>query len=166
MADLGAIGRRGAESAGMVIGQTGPGYVRGTRVPADFYFGAMATGGVTPVFVQGKDASQGNPAPSQRQGRPGVLKTLVLVAGPGARSIKADCKLQATDTPLPQLIVKANPEVGLMADVVVTAASSLAWQTLTANFTATAAGVVQVWRSKRHLGEDNAVWWDNFPVRS
>jgi hypothetical protein len=84
---------------------------------------------------------------------------------PGARTFAVDCLFDRNVAPYPRLIVKANPLVGLGADIVVDAVAATTWQTLSAGFTATALGAVELWREKRSWGMADSVWWDNL-VRS
>ena len=109
-----------------------------------------------------RDDSVGNPAPSQSQHELGILRGIFVKVDIGARTISLDCKVESDPGSAlrPQIIVKASDEVGLVADVIVTAGSGTAWQTLTASFTAGRTGVVEVWRFKRQVGEFR-VWWDN-----
>lgn len=62
----------------------------------------------------------------------------------GARTITAAIKQPLAGTARASLVVMANKNVGLLADVVATAAVGTGWQTLTCSFTATSAGAVRV----------------------
>jgi hypothetical protein len=110
-----------------------------------------------------RDDAAGSPsAPSQVQHGFGYLKQMLVPVTAGAWTIAIDCKM-GTDPGAslrPQLVVKANPEVGLQNDLVVTATAGTAWQTLSAGWTATATGVVEVWRYKRDR-DISEVRWDN-----
>lgn len=121
-----------------------------------------------------RDDEVGNPSPpSQRQTRPGIFTSLMPVTA-GARTISVDVKLVSPDPnnnspatallPFPRITVRANPEVGLHADVVFSAVATYEWQTLTASFVATAPGVVELWREKRCLRMDDVMYWDNLRV--
>lgn len=118
----------------------------------------------------GRDDTVGNTTPpSQRQGAVGILRHLLIPVTPGVRAITVDVLFSAPGSvnrpsPFPRMTVKANPEVGLHADVVAQAVDSETWQALSATFTATAVGVVEVWREKRCIGMDDTVWWDNLTV--
>lgn len=110
-----------------------------------------------------RDDTKGNPsAPSQRHSQYGYLKKLFVPVDAGARTVSLDCLMDQDPGASfrPQLIVRANSDIGISSDVVVTAASGTSWQTLTASFTAKNQGVVEVWRFHRDRDITN-VWWDN-----
>jgi hypothetical protein len=104
--------------------------------------------------------------PSQRQGRPGVLRDVRWPVQAGARTISIDVKAPAgSGTDLARLIVKANPEVGLGTDLVGIAPVGTGWVTIgPLSFTATAIGVLEVWRERRDDMMDAELYWDNLQV--
>jgi len=113
-----------------------------------------------------RDDSTGNPTPpSQVQYEYGMLEGILVGVSAGARTLTLDCRLEADPGAAlrPQVLVKANADIGLLADVAVAAAAGTAWQTITVPFTAWRAGAVAVHRFKRQQGEFR-VWWDNLTV--
>ena len=58
--------------------------------------------------------------------------------------MKVDVRQPDAAAARPVLRVKANPDIGLAADVSATAGAATDWQTVTLNFTATADGGVRV----------------------
>jgi hypothetical protein len=159
VADHGAVGQLVIDgtAAGLLgLSQVGPGFCRGlvdVQAPANVMY-----------LNSGRDDAIGNPLPpGQKQGRPGILTGLLIPITAGARQIFIDV-LQEVDVGVglrPRMTLKANADVGLHSDLVVDAAAGVAWQTLTAAFTATGTGAVEVWREKRYQGMDDAIWWDN-----
>jgi len=163
MADLGTIGQNGGNTA-FLQGQIVVNYFRtvvlGSRE-------AMMGTPSEAIMRCGRDDTVGNPTPpSQKVGHAFVLKGLYVPVTAGSRQILIDV-LQDVDpgTGLrPRMTVKANPDVGLNTDLVVDAAVGVAWQTLTAAFTATGSGAVEVWREKRYQGMADSIWWDNLRI--
>jgi hypothetical protein len=130
-------------------------------------------------FRSQRDDAVGNPTgPSQRQIGKGGLG-LVVAALAGSNTWTIDVKFEAGNGPYPRFRVKADPTLGLYADVIVTAAApasidtrsgisgstegfrkgGYAWQTLTLVFTLAVAGAVELVREKQTPGMD-LVWWD------
>lgn len=184
MADLGTVGQDGQRQASSYLGrsQVVSEYARAvvdvSRVLDPLYIAYYAGADVTaPRIMQGRDNAIGNPPPSQKVSRPGFYATRIPVTA-GYRVISIDYLLIDPDAdndpalihnavaipPFPRLTVKANPEVGLLADVSADATSGdgKTWRTLSVAFTATANGVVEVVREKRYFGMDDSVFWDNF----
>lgn len=122
------------------------------------------TRGFWPAKTQRSD-TEGNATPSQVQSRNGDLYGIYVPLAAGSHSISLDLKAEMDTGVLfrPQLIVKADPYLGVYSDVVTAAASGTAWQTVTANVTLALDGVLCVVRRKR--GPDHVrVWWDNLSV--
>jgi hypothetical protein len=110
-----------------------------------------------PFALGGLDATAGNPAPSLKLkvGRWPVR----LAVKSGSRTLKVDVRQPDAAAERPVLRVKANPDIGLAADVSATAGSATDWQTLTLNFTATADGGVRVELENPAPGKP--CWFDN-----
>lgn len=140
--------------------------------------GAASTG-YWPFKSQRDDAVGNAEAPSQRQVNSGYL-AFVVAAVAGSNTWTVDVKFEAGSGPYPIFRARANPKVGLAADVTVTASApgsiddrtgvsgsskgfrkgGYAWQTLTLIFTLSVAGDVELRREKQTPGMD-LVWWDN-----
>lgn len=106
------------------------------------------------------DGSVGNPGPSLKVRWSRYPFRLAVRAG--ARRVTVDVRQPVATAVRPKLVVKANPAIGLNADVTATAGTGTDWQTLEAAFTATANGGVKVWL----VNEDfmNPCWFDNVKV--
>lgn len=156
------------------LSQAGSQYLRGVvcvGMAEHFMFLAQYTSLLQTARVRsGRDDVVGNPTPpSQKQGAPGILRHLLIPLSTGAHTISIDVLFTAPGAaqrpePFPRMTVRANPDVGLLADVVAQAVDAETWQTLMASFSTTKPGVVEVWREKRCLGMDDTVWWDNLTV--
>lgn len=103
---------------------------------------------------------EGNPtAPAQMQYR-GVLKGIVWPFKAGTRTLTIRVK-HSGHTPLPRLIVKANPEAGVPSDVVAVPSSSTAWQDFSVTITTSQNGAVHVWREVRAIEQGAYAIWDH-----
>lgn len=79
----------------------------------------------------------------------------------GTRAISIWARQPANVDLRPALIVKANPDVGLLADVVSVAPSGSGWVHLPdATFVATAAGAVWVELHNRLISDVSPTWFD------
>lgn len=164
-----------------IVNNRGPGYVRQIidnymgpiRDPRLLSFYYQNAPDAPPVQRSTISNAQGNPTPpSQQQGIVGYYTSYVIVqAGTWTVTIDALVLDQDSDyeptslsvfAPFPRLTIKANPDVGLLADVVADGIQVAGWQTLTATFTVTATGAVEVRREKRGIGMADSVFWDNF----
>lgn len=124
------------------------GYARMTQIggPAgynsDVSFGRGLATGVEKNTTDGSPLSN---APSLRMVYPGMWRFRWSVRA-GQRSVYVNAKQTFnTSNDRPSLIIKANPDVGLSTDVILTAADSSDWVTIgPATFTATATGMVWV----------------------
>jgi hypothetical protein len=105
----------------------------------------------------GKDSQIGNPAPSLKLSL-GRYQFRIAVKS-GARTVKVDVRQPDAAAARPVLRVKANPDIGLAADVSATASAATDWQTVTLNFTATADGGVRVELENPDPGKP--CWFDN-----
>lgn len=159
MADLGAIGTKSR------IGEKGS-----SRFPYGglYLHGVMVIGRMVHFTSAVRDDVEGNPGPSQRVTGSGMLGyqdgqvMYWYIAGEGLRSFQIDVKFTPNTAPRPRIIAKANPDVGLMADLMVEAVSGTGWQTLLAQFTATKApGIVEVYREMPSGYMDAVTYWDN-----
>jgi hypothetical protein len=110
-----------------------------------------------PFALGSLDATVGNPAPSLKlkAGRWPVR----LAVKSGARTVKVDLRQPDATAARPVLRVKANPDIGLAADVSATAGAATNWQTVTLNFTATADGGVRV--ELENPDPEKPCWFDN-----
>lgn len=78
-----------------------------------------------------RDNAQGSPdPPSLRMDRKGRFRFRWTVIGGGARTVSINVKQPINLSPRPTLTVKANPDIGVNADVAATAASSTTWVTI------------------------------------
>jgi hypothetical protein len=110
-----------------------------------------------PYALGGLDATAGNPAPSF-QNRGGAWSVRLAVKS-GARTVKVDVRQPDVAAARPVLRVKANPDIGLAADMSATASAATDWQTVTLNFTATADGGVRV--ELENPDPEKPCWFDN-----
>lgn len=118
--------------------------------------------------VQRDDVTGYPAAPSQRQFQYGLLKNLpIILSGATSHTISFFCKMEEDpgDGLRPQVIVKADYDMGIHADAVATAAAGTDWQVVSVTFTTRASsnGVVEVQRFKRDTLR-SVVWWDYMGV--
>jgi hypothetical protein len=107
----------------------------------------VLNGDVEIPINSGRDDLVGTPLPpSQKQAAKSILKGIRWPVTAGAHSFSIDCKYTPNTTPRPRIILRANSAVGIPADIVVDAPAGTGWVTLTANITALASGVVEIWR--------------------
>lgn len=130
--------------------------------------GIVLVGGFVPLpaFGAARDDTRGKTAvPSLRMTRAGRFEFLWPVEA-GARSISVQALQVTPSTPRPQLIVKANPAVGLAADLVATASAGASWVTVgPVSFTAAAAGTLRVELWCLAPGTQVECWWDDVVAR-
>jgi hypothetical protein len=125
---------------------------------------AFQLGGERDQYAMGvaRNDSDGNPsAPCQSQPRPSVLKDIFWRVNVGSNTLEIDCKYTGT---APRIIIRANPSLGLQADHTVTAGAGSGWVTLSYTFTATAKGVVNVWRERLDGDITHTCLWDHLVV--
>lgn len=131
--------------------------------PTGFAFALGGTVSGTPDGGSGIDNVVGNPAPSLRiAGNSKYARRLKVAAG--ARTVRVHSLQPVTGRARPLLRVMANSAVGLTADVTASSASGTGWLSITASFTASAAGAVWVVLENpepRHL---DSAWFDNLYV--
>jgi hypothetical protein len=150
MADLGTIGTL----------TTGPGekalgvwYVRTMHL--------LVRAGLEELLFARRDDTDGNPAaPCQRQERFGTLRDVYWPVTAGTRTLTVRVK-HSGHTPVPIVRVKANPDVGVLEDHIMTPTSSTDWQDLTLTLPITATGVLWVWREVRSRDQRAYALWDH-----
>lgn len=112
----------------------------------------------------GRDDTVGNPVPSYKQARYGIVcdPGFRLTVRTGARQVSVQVRQPEASAERPFLRVKANPDIGLSADVTATATSATGWQTITASFTATSDGGVwvELWNADPGL----PCWFDGLSI--
>lgn len=107
------------------------------------------------------DADGAVSPPCEFQWRRGLLRTILWRVAPGSRTFKIWCR-HSGHAPRPRVVVKADPRIGVMADVVVEATASLAWQEITVGpLTIAVAGVLEVWREVRAVEQGAYAKWDD-----
>lgn len=114
----------------------------------------------------GRDDAVGNPLPSYLVPRHGMAchPGFRLTVNEGEREISVDVLQPEASAERPFLRVKANPDIGLTADITTTALAGTGWQTLIAPLTATADGAVRVelWNADPGF----PCWFDNLGVQA
>lgn len=147
MADWGSIATLG-NLVGTNNGITPPAYVRG--IVSDSAFQTFG----------GKDTTEGDPSqPCLRLDARGYWRFRWSFSS-GARSVSISVKQPDNQSPRPSLIVKANPDCGVNADVTGTAASGTGWVTIgPVNINPSSAGAVWV---ELHANYDapSECYWD------
>lgn len=115
-----------------------------------------------PAFGASRDDTVGSTAaPSLKMTRLGVF-TFELFVKAGDRTVKAKVRQTMPASPQPQLRVRANPGLGIAADVVATAPAGTDWVTVgPAEFTASADGIVTVELWCLAPGTAVECWWDD-----
>lgn len=177
MANLGTIGVKGCETKAMKVGNASPSFsgvvlkgcetkgapgVLGAR-PAERFQSLVALAGQRFV-LGGEDFIQGLPAaPSLRMDGKGSWRFQWVLA-PGSHTIQVNVMQAINQSPRPSLVVKANPSIGINADVEVFAASGAGWTPLVSSaVVATALGAV--WVELRCNLETNVAffpcYWDH-----
>jgi len=118
-------------------------------------FAGSSGGGFAAAGHQGlyeRDDSDGYLSPPcQRQMRAGTLKDIYWPVEPGTRTFKIMVR-HGGHEPAPRVIVKANPEVGVLNDVE------------TVQVTVTVKGVLNVWREVRAQDQSAYAKWDQVTV--
>lgn len=106
-------------------------------------------------------ADEGNPAPSYKFPRYGILNIRLAVAA-GSRVVSAQVKQPNVSATRPFLRVLANPGIGLNTNLISTAGASTGWQSLALGFTATQNGGVMAQLCNADLALP--CWFDNVQV--
>ena len=111
------------------------------------------------------EAVEGSPAPPSLALKENGYWRFRWLVGTGNRSITVFVKQASNLSPRPTLKLRANAAVGLVADVVTTAASSVTWTAMTAAFVCTGTGViwVEMWNNTLQLPQDPA-YFDRISV--
>lgn len=109
-----------------------------------------------------KELVEGDPAPSLLMQYPATMRFRWAVLDI-LNSVQVDVKQASNVSPRPTLTIKANPEIGVNADVVGTAASGTGWVTIgPISATPTSRGVliIELECPTREEGDDGC-FWDN-----
>lgn len=151
MADWGSIGTKG-NLVKSNYGITVPQYFRRIMIGFD----SFSRGG--------KNTSEGDPSqPSLELIANGVWRFRWVVQS-GTRGVSVNVKQSVNYSPRPSIIVKANPDIGVNADVTATAGSGTGWVTIgPANITPSSAGAVWVELHANYDGPTSS-FWDNVQV--
>ena len=151
MADLGAVG---------YIVPTGP-EILTPRGSIGF------TGAEPPSFMSDwfeRDDSDGFPAaPCMKQLRRGILRPPVAPTwpvDPGTRTLRIWCK-HSGHTPLPRVIVRPNPAIGVAAQAEAVATASTDWQELVVSVAPTIKGALEIHLEVRAVEMSAWAKWDN-----
>ena len=109
-----------------------------------------------------RDDTDGYPLPPcQMQQRPGVIGGILIPVNAGAQiTIMLNCKY--TGAIPPRMIVRANPDVGLLADLFAVAPQGSGWVNVVATFTPSADGVVDV--DREQCSSNAFTKWDNLQI--
>ena len=100
--------------------------------------------------------------PSQKQQRPGIIGGIRIPCDAGKwLTLRMFCKFSPVTPPCPRMIVRANPLIGLGADIIVDAPATGGWAPLDVQILPSADGVVEVLREQRQPGTTN---WDALQV--
>lgn len=168
MADLGAIATRGGRISFLTAGSNGDVYPPGLR--------ALWLGMQYHALGAGRSDSLGNPsAPSLRMDRRGRFPIRWPVRS-GTRTFAIQCKMTRDPgiaASRPRIIIRANPDIGVNADVTTVASTGTGWQALVAQASPTSNGVLEVILEHRYPSNQNpaagvdmpgdgfmAVYWD------
>ena len=111
-----------------------------------------------------RDDSDGIPAaPCLRQLRRGVLRPPVAPSwpvDPGTRTLRIWCK-HSGHTPLPRVIVRPNPAIGVSAQAEAVATASTDWQELVVAVAPTIKGALEIHLEVRAVEMSAFAKWDN-----
>lgn len=134
-----------------------------TNTPFDLILG---TGGYGQVLRAGNGLSTayGNPAPGYALGCGSQPMGFRLPVSPGTRIVKVDfLQPGLTTVARPRMTVRANPEIGIPADVYVDGAAGSAWATVSITLSITKAG--GIWVLLYNAGNHpNIAYADNLTV--
>lgn len=125
----------------------------------------LVTPNETLFLNTGRYDADGNPAsPSLRQGVRGRL-TFDWPVKNGSRSFSIKVRFTPNTPNYPQVILHANPSIGVANDVIGTAVAGTAWQTIGPLAVApTSDGVLRCSLVHRHHSMEGFVLWDNLTV--
>jgi hypothetical protein len=112
-----------------------------------------------------KETTDGSPsAPCLKIANKGMWRFKWVIKS-GERSIYINCKQVINLNPRPTITIKANPSVGLNADIVGTAPSGVDWVTIgPLTFTAASKGVVYVELSNNYITSNESAFFDHIVV--
>lgn len=110
--------------------------------------------------------TEGNPSPpSLKMSQPASFRLLWPVSGTGTHTFSIDVKQAANQLPRPQIVVKANADIGINADVIVVASNETGFTTVgPAIVVPTADGVLDVLIQSVYCGSYADCFWDNASV--
>jgi hypothetical protein len=115
------------------------------------------------LVLGGKDTTEGNSQPSLRMDSSGTFRFLWVVAE--ERTLSVDVKQAANASPRPRLTIKANLEMGVLADVQDSAPSGTGWVTIgPLTVEPTSAGALEVLLENLYdTGQPGTApcYWDN-----
>ena len=114
----------------------------------------------------GKDAGTGSPAPAMRLDGNYRFRFRWRVAS-GTRTVQCQVMQAANASPRPTIIVRANPSVGVNADVVATAGAGTGWVTagpVTITPSSNGAVWVEIWNNLRWQAGGAPLFIDNITV--
>jgi len=153
MAALGTIGIRGALTKAIADL---------TPVARQVGLGLIMCG----IALGGKDTGTGSPTPSMRLDACSRFRFRWRVAT-GTRTVQCQVMQVVNATPRPTIIVKANPSLGINADVVATAGAGTGWITagpVTIAPSSNGAVWVEVWNNLRWQIGSAPLFIDNITV--
>lgn len=151
MADVGAIGGNGLQTEGTLLG-----------TQMGIFCGVHVGGEMSPLLLDAtRNDTSGNPtASSQSHPRPGIFKDIWWKVRAGQRKFSIDCNYGG-GTPRPRIILKANPALGIPADLISTAPAGAGWVTILLTVTVYATGVLSVWRERTDTNLAVTYLWDH-----
>lgn len=154
MADQGAIG------LGVITGEPS---AQGTMM--SLWTGIVDTGFPDAFLADAvRNDASGNPgAPSQSHPRPGIFKDILWKVRTGKRTFRIDCRHEG-DSPLPRIILKSNPALGIPADIIATVPSGTDWVTVRIEVAVYGTGLIHIWRERRSTNLLLMTLWDNIKV--
>lgn len=124
----------------------------------------IMSGGVQELLIGGREAVEGNPTLCLRIDTVAVYKLYWPVAS-GSRTFRVDVKQALNFSPRPRVTIKANSDIGVVADVTGSAGSSATWVTIGPLAAAPSSnGVLEVWLENLYEGGDDPIYWDNIIV--
>lgn len=153
MADRGTIGYDAC-----TLAQEAPAILEKTHITCS------GDAGGNEAVMGAKDTTEGSPSqPSLRMDGQGKFRFRWHVAS-GARTIQVSCKQAINTSPRPTLVVKANPDIGVNADVTETAGAGTGWVTIgpaTINPTSAGAVWVELWCNYSGQIRITPCYWDH-----
>lgn len=161
------VGRISAPSSRDSVGK--PNHGRGTigqlqglnLGTASSIFGDSPSGRSLQVGMS-ESFTEGNPTPPSLKLRYPGFHRFRWTIQPGVRQLVVTVKQVANVAPFPSVVIKANPSVGVGADIVSTSAGGISWVTIgPVSFTATALGYVWVELHNNCRAAESACYFDH-----